>query len=68
MSVLRKFVVVFIDDVMIYNKSWEEHLEHVRQVFLLLQQSQFKVKLSKCSFAQTELVYLGHLSVLWSCH
>lgn len=45
--VLRKFVVVFIDDVLIYSKTWAEHLQHIREVFTLLQQHQFKVKLSK---------------------
>ena len=35
-TILRKFVVVFIDDVLIYNKTWSEHIEHIRQVFLLL--------------------------------
>lgn len=58
---LRKFVVVFIDDILIFSKSWAEHLAHIRQVFKLLHQHQFKVKLSKCSFAQKELSYLGHI-------
>jgi hypothetical protein len=49
---LRKCVVVFIDDILIYNTSYTEHLKHVEQVFQLLQQHQFKVKLSKCSFAK----------------
>jgi len=60
-SVLRKFVVVFIDDVLIYSKTWQDHLNHIKQVFQLLQHHQFKVKLSKCSFAKTELAYLGHI-------
>jgi hypothetical protein len=59
--VLRKFVVVFIDNILFFSNSWEEHLDHIRQVFQLLQQHQFKVKPSKCSFAQTKLVYLGHI-------
>lgn len=59
--VLRKFAVVFIDDVLIYSKTWSDHVQHVRQVFTLLHQSQFKVKLSKCSFAQQQLSYLGHV-------
>lgn len=36
-------------------------MQHIQQVFALLQQHQFKVKLSKCSFAKTELAYLGHV-------
>lgn len=60
-SILRKFVVIFIDDVLIYSKTWAEHVDHIRQVLALLQQHQFKVKLSKCSFAKNELAYLGHV-------
>ena len=58
---LRKCVVVFIDDILIYSSSWEAHLQHIREVFLLLQQHQFKVKLSKCTFAQQQVHYLGHV-------
>jgi len=57
---LRKFVVVFIDDVLIYSATWEEHLQHIEAVFQALQQHQLFVKLSKCSFAK-ELSYLGHV-------
>lgn len=48
---LRKCVVVFIDDILIYSKSCKEHLEHVKAVLMLLKERQFKVKLSKCCFA-----------------
>lgn len=58
---LIKCVVVFIDDILIYSKSYSEHIKHIHQVFQLLQDSQFKVKLSKCSFAQQHLYYLGHV-------
>lgn len=58
---LRKFVVVFIDDVLIYSTTWQDHLMHLETVFKLLQQNQFHVKLSKCSFAKQELSYLGHI-------
>ena len=44
-----------------YSKSWEEHLQHLRAVFLLLQQHQLKVKLSKCVFAKQQVHYLGHV-------
>jgi hypothetical protein len=58
---LKKFVVVFIDDVLIYSATWEEHLQHIEAVFQDLQQHQLFVKLSKCSFARKELSYLGHV-------
>jgi len=53
--------VVFIDDILVYSKSWEEHLHHLKAVFLLLQQHQLKVKLSKCAFAKQQVHYLGHV-------
>jgi hypothetical protein len=60
-SLLRKCVVVFIDDILIYSASYEEHLKHVKMVFHLLQEHQLKVRLSKCTFAQQKLHYLGHV-------
>ena len=53
--------MVFIDNILIYSKTWADHLDHIRQVFYLLYKHQFQVKLSKCSFAQRKLAYLGHV-------
>jgi len=58
---LRKCVVVFIDDILIYSKSWEDHLLLIKEVLTILQQNQFHVKMSKCSFAKQQLSYLGHI-------
>ena len=58
---LRKCVLVFFDDILIYSSSYEEHLEHIQQVLQLLQKDQWKVKLSKCAFAQRKVTYLGHV-------
>ena len=59
--VLRKFALVFFDDILIYCKDMHSHLLHLTEVLRLLADNQWKVKLSKCSFAKTEISYLGHI-------
>ena len=49
---LRKYVLIFFDDILIFSRSYEEHVEHLLVVFQLLQQDQWQVKMSKCHFAQ----------------
>lgn len=58
---LRKCVLVFFDDILVYSPSFEEHLCHLRQVLLLLAKDKWQVKLSKCSFAQQQLAYFEHI-------
>lgn len=58
---LRKFILVFIDDILVCSSTWEQHLSHVQQTLQVLQQQHFFVKLSKCAFGQHELEYLGHI-------
>jgi hypothetical protein len=58
---LRKFVIVFMDDLLVYNSSLEDHVQHLRQVVTVLRAHWFYVKLSKCAFTQPELEYLGHI-------
>lgn len=58
---LRKGVLVFIDDILIYSKDLTDHVLKLRQVFQILHVHQLKVKRSKCSFAQSTLTYLGHV-------
>jgi hypothetical protein len=58
---LRKFVLVFMDDILIYSPTLADHAQHLATVLQILQDNEFYVKTSKCSFAQTELEYLGHI-------
>jgi hypothetical protein len=58
---LRKFVLVFFDDILIYSKSWEDHVRHVDKVLQLLKEKQLYAKPSKCFFGVKEVEYLGHI-------
>lgn len=49
---MRKFVLVFTDDILIYSASLEEHVQHIRQVFQVLREHKLFLKFSKCAFAQ----------------
>jgi hypothetical protein len=56
---IGKFVIVYLDDILVYNQSREEHLRHLRLVLDKLQQEKILIHLRKCSFVKTKLVYLG---------
>ena len=58
---LRRFVLVFFDDILIYSSSWSDHLRHVRTVFRTLQDHQLFLKRSKCEFGLSSVAYLGHV-------
>jgi hypothetical protein len=55
------FVVVYLDDVLIFSKTEEEHMEHLRRVFARLREHNLYAKLKKCDFLKEELCYLGHI-------
>ena len=58
---LDSFVVVYLNDIVIYNLTLEDHLVHLEKVFDRLRHNQLYVKKEKCEFSHTEIKFLGHL-------
>jgi hypothetical protein len=61
MPELNKFVMVFIDDILIYCKSEEKHVQHLWVILQRLRDHQLYAKFSKCAFWQKEVLFLGHV-------
>jgi hypothetical protein len=61
MEYLDKFVVVFIDDILIYSKNEEDHEEHLRLVLQKLREHELYAKFIKCEFWLKEVSFLGHI-------
>nr|GEU66337.1 hypothetical protein VITISV_008583 [Tanacetum cinerariifolium] len=57
---LDKFVVVYLDDIVVYSHTLEEHVSYLKQVFHVLRDNKLYVKLEKCTFSQDEVEFLGH--------
>jgi hypothetical protein len=58
---LRKLVLVFFDDILIYSRSWQENIRHLDEVLSIMEAQSLYAKESKCEFGMTDLLYLGHI-------
>ena len=56
-----KFTIAYLDDILVYSKTFEDHLEHIEAVFTRLRDAGLKLKMSKCEFLKKEVNYLGHV-------
>ena len=57
---MRRFVLVFFDDILVYNRGVEEHGQHLEVVLEILRENELYVNLAKCCFAKSRIGYLGH--------
>ena len=58
---LGRFIVVYLDDILVYSRSVEEHVNHLEQLFRTLREHRLFGKLEKCSFLLTEVYFLGFI-------
>ncbi|GBG71665.1 hypothetical protein CBR_g9080 [Chara braunii] len=58
---LDRFVVVYLDDILVFSKTLQEHQGHLRQVLEKLREANFKINAKKCDWAKTQVLYLGHV-------
>jgi hypothetical protein len=61
LSFIGKFVVVYFDDIIIYSKSLDEHIEHLRAVFGVLREARLFANLEKCTFCTDRVAFLGYV-------
>ena len=60
-TIANTFVVVYLDDILIYNKTWVKHLHHIQQGLHTLRQHKLYDNLEKCSFSMDKVHYLGYI-------
>ncbi|GBG77686.1 hypothetical protein CBR_g24132 [Chara braunii] len=60
-AMLDRLVLVYLDDILVYSRTLEEHLEHLRRVLETLRRAKYKANRDKCEFVRQELEYLGHV-------
>jgi hypothetical protein len=60
-NLLRRYVLVFFDDILIYSKTWPEHVMHLREVLSILHAHQLLVRRDECEFGLDSISYLGHI-------
>ena len=60
-SFIDDFVIVYLDDILIFNRTWEDHVKHVKQVLGVLTREKLYLNMPKCEFGKTYLVYLGYI-------
>ncbi|KAJ9541667.1 LOW QUALITY PROTEIN: hypothetical protein OSB04_028173 [Centaurea solstitialis] len=58
---LRRFVLVFFDDILVFSRSWKDHIDHLNVVLDILQTHQFVANRKKCVFGTQQVEYLGHV-------
>ncbi|GBG91020.1 hypothetical protein CBR_g51679 [Chara braunii] len=58
---LDRFVVVYLDDILVFSRTLQEHQGHLRQVLEKLREANFKINAKKCKWAKTQVLYLGHV-------
>jgi hypothetical protein len=58
---LRKILLVFFDDLLIYSRTWEEHLEHLEEILSIMEEQSLYAKESNCEFGMTKVLYMGHV-------
>ena len=58
---LDEFVVIYIDDILVFSKTFEDHMRHLQIVFKILKEANLMIKLKKCKFCEPNIEFLGHI-------